>query len=213
LIILLQIQRHSMARSFRMWSECVFRYSFAHDCLPATQLMPFTSSFSARERNAVWLLEKVRKVNTKIFAGAVPEALWNESAEVGISSGAAVAEAVHNAWDIAARVPKHLHFRGQGFHSSASTSIGTNGQQSIASNDSAARGVSFIEKSTHRDLGEGMERLRLCVSLLQKQVHVSGTHCSSFMHFFVTTFSQMVQKVSVQRVRLPTVKFLLNSQG
>jgi hypothetical protein len=42
----------------------VFRHS-THNCT------------SSRQRNAVWLLEKARKVNTRMLASAVPEALWS----------------------------------------------------------------------------------------------------------------------------------------
>ncbi len=194
----------------------MFRCSLARECLTATRLIPFTVLSSARERNAVWLLEKARKANTKIFAGAVPDAFWNGPVDAGPSSGAAAAEAVHIAWDIAARVPRHSRSRGQRLNVSASARDGVPHQRSISSDDSTARGAAIDEKANHRtrDLGEGMERLRLCVSLLQKQVHVSARWClTHVLTFILTIVSQMVQKVSVHRVRLPTVKFLLNSQG
>jgi hypothetical protein len=43
---------------------------------------------------------------------------------------------------------------------------------------SAASKVAFDEKENDgsRRMGDGMERLRLCVSLLQKQVHVSAQY-------------------------------------
>lgn len=69
-----------------------------------------------------------------------------------------------------------------------------------------------VEKASFRthDLGEGMERLRLCVSLLQKQVNVSAQHIVCPKHqIVVDNFHQMVQNVSVQRVRLP-LRFYLN---
>jgi hypothetical protein len=39
----------------------------------------FTTLSSSRERNAVWLLEKARKANTRLLAAAVPDALCNPS--------------------------------------------------------------------------------------------------------------------------------------
>jgi hypothetical protein len=185
-ITLPQIQRHTLSRLFRMWSDCVFRFacSFANSLLHS-----LTTASSARERNAVWLLEKARKANTKIFASTVPEAFWNEPAHAGLTSGAAVAGAVHRAWDIAARVPKDFHSRGLAAHAASPTSDGIAYGRSIGS-DVAAKHVcpSLNEHAPDRsrDLGEGMQRLRLCVSLLQKQVHVSDQRRaprSCFSHF------------------------------
>jgi hypothetical protein len=205
-------QRRCMCRSFQLWSECVFRSCFARDCI----LNPLTVCFSARERNAVWLLEKARKINTKALAGAVPDSYWIEPGKGDLST-AAEAEPVRNFWDIAARVPKNARVRGRASHYFAPPSDDVPYQRGTVADDSAARVVTSGEPAQHRarELGEGMERLRLCVSLLQKQVHVSARQPPSTL-FFTRNFtfgSQMVRKVSVQRVRLPNVKFLLNSQG
>ena len=75
-LTLVQNQRHSMSRSFRSWSDCVFRLLFCGLllCLVMFHLIIQTSS---RERNAVWLLDKARKANTRMAAVAIPETLWN----------------------------------------------------------------------------------------------------------------------------------------
>lgn len=148
---------------------------FRFACLFANSLLhSLTTTSSARERNAVWQLAKARKANTKIFASTVPEAFWNEPEHDGLASGAAVARVVHRAWDIAARVPNNFRSGGLASHAASMTSDGMTYGPSIGS-DVAAKHVSpsLNAPDRTRDLGEGMQRLRLCVSLLQKQVHVS----------------------------------------
>jgi hypothetical protein len=60
-----------------------FYHEFIVICSPSVSLTIVSSS---RERNAVWLLEKARKANTRMLASVVPEeycdgisaeALWN----------------------------------------------------------------------------------------------------------------------------------------
>ena len=91
-----------------------------------------------------------------------------------LSSGADAADAVREAWDITTSVRRAMPLRGDS-HASFPQNIGSASSIGAFPHYAAGRNVAVHEKGTQqtRDLGEGMERLRLCVSLLQKQVHVS----------------------------------------
>ena len=127
------------------------------------------------------------------------------------SGTVAAAEAVHEAWEVAANGRRPSPFRG----TSHASNYGIPHGSSLGPQFAAERGCAAHAKGADdaRDLGQGMERLRLCVSLLQKQVHVSPRNhrgiCSSFGSTF-TKVLQMVRSVPVQRVRLPSVRFLMH---
>ena len=101
------------------------------------------------------------------------------------SSGAAAALAVHEAWDIAARVPKHTHSRSNATHASVPASDGIVFEN--ISSFPVAQGSQENLKGTDRsrELGEGMERLRLCVSLLKKQVQVRDHRTIAIITFVI----------------------------
>jgi hypothetical protein len=105
-----------------------------------------------------------------------------------LSSRADAADAVREAWDIATSVRRAMPLRGDS-HASFPQNVGSASAIGAFPQYAAGRHVAVHEKGTQqtRDLGEGMERLRLCVSLLQKQVHVSSSIsiASTLMQLFI----------------------------
>jgi hypothetical protein len=160
-----------------------FQHDFYMVCRHSTH-----NCSSSRQRNAVWLLEKARKVNTRMLASAVPEALWSGrcaqttlfhpfDADVVRFSAAAVAQVVHEAWDVATGVGGKMSWGTQSrdhFPANAVSASAPNAALYAAAAGKVA--VDDKENDRSRGIGDGMERLRLCVSLLQKQVHVGAQH-------------------------------------
>ncbi len=92
-------------------------------------------------------------------------------------SAAAVAQVVHEAWDIATGVGGKISWGALSrdhFPANAASASAQHAGVHVA----AAGKVAVVDKENDRSrgIGEGMERLRLCVSLLQKQVHVGAQH-------------------------------------
>jgi hypothetical protein len=177
-----------MSRSFRLWTDCVFRFAFCcfvfclmsidnlnqfsrTKCLVAARQssqIKHTNGCSCYSRSVVEC-----KVISFCFLFYFANACCAYSCDC---SGAAAASVVHEAWDIAARVPSNARSRSNYSHASvpARDGIVFESSSSTASHFTTAHGSheNDYRIDRTRDLGEGMERLRLCVSLLKKQVQV-----------------------------------------